>query len=260
MKLFGKRIGIPTAVFETVYTMPAWQKAAIFLAAWLVPVAAFWFLFLASTQEELRSLTKQIPELQEEIRRLEAKAKTLPQLEAELKGLSDIFNKATRLLPESEDIPSILSQISSLGNEAHLQFSSFKPGSERKQDFYAAIPVNITITGPFHNTMAFFDKVAHMSRIVHITSVNMGGAKQSGEIWSQKGANAPAGGGAAVQQAQPSAQSGSGEGQGGKVERGGSWVVTTTCTAETYRFLTEDERKKSSKKKSKKRRKKRRRR
>ncbi len=247
MKIFGRRQLIPPAVFEAVYAMPAWQKALIFLGAWLIPIVAFWFLFLSSTLEELTDVTKKIPELEREIARLEAKARTLPKLEAELKGLSQIFDKATKLLPESEDIPGILSQISSLGNEAHLRFSSFKPGSEQKMGFYAAIPVSISVTGPFHNTMAFFDKVAHMARIVHITRVSMGGAKQSGEIWSQKGAQGaqPAGG-----STETANGGGGGSTQGGEgIERGGSWVISTTCTAETYRFLSPAERAKGGGKK-----------
>ncbi len=249
MKPFGRSNWIPNAVFEAVYVMPAWQKAAIFLAAWLVPVAAFWFFFLSGTLDELTHLTQRIPQLKREIARLEAKARTLPQLQAELKGLQEIFNKATKLLPQSEDIPGILSQISSLGNEAHLRFSSFRPGGERRKGFYAAIPVSITVTGPFHNTMTFFDQVAHMPRIVHITNVSMGGARQGGKIWSQITGEGGAGGGGPKGSGANKAGGTSRPGPAGKggVERGGSWIITTVCTAETYRFLTPKERGKGGK-------------
>jgi len=230
---------IPPYVFDAVYRMPAWQKALIFAASWIIPIALFWFLFFSGKIGELDSISTRIPKLRQEVKQLEAKKKLLPKLEKELEGLQEILKQAMRLLPEKEDIPSVLTEISSLGNESRLEFKSFRPGKEVVHDFYASIPVSLEFQGPFHNTLVFFDHIAKMARIVHITEVNMGGAKQSKAIFSQTANNSGQGGSGAAQTSGGS--NGETGGDADSLLRGSSWVINTKCNAATYRFLTPEE-------------------
>ena len=248
---------IPPHVFDAIYRMPAWQKALIFVASWAIPLALFWFLFMSAKLGELDSISTRIPKLRQEVRQLEAKKAQLPKLEKELQELEKLLATALKLLPEKEDIPSVLTEISSLGNEARLEFKSFQPQKERIKDFYVEIPVNLEFSGPFHNTLVFFDKVSKMARIVHIKDVTMGGGKESAGIYSQLAAGSGSGG--PVPSQASSGAPGQSADQGG-ISRGSSWVINTKCTAVTYRFLTAEELKaqQKKKKKKKKRRKKRR--
>jgi len=224
-------IKIPPTIFEFVYQLETWQKLAIFAISWLIPIVIFWFLFLGPKIEQLNRLNQQIPRLEAQVNILEAKAQQLPLIKEELNLMQQILKRALQLLPTKKDIPSVLTQISTLGNECHLEFISFQPKKEKIKGFYAAIPVSIVIEGPFHNTLTFFDKVTRMARIVHIKSVNMGGAKQSKAIWSQTVSNK-------VNNSKSNlTKKVNGQNQG----IGGSWIIKTTCQAVTYRFLTKEE-------------------
>ncbi len=250
MKISKPSFKIPPQLFDAVYNLPAWQKALIMIASWVIPLGLFWFFFLSSSLGEMSTISDRIPKLKKEIRQLEAKKKRLPLMENDLKAMEEILKQALRLLPEKEDIPSVLTEISSLGNESGLDMNSFTPGREQIQGFYAAIPVSLSFSGPFHNTLVFFDKVGKMARIVHIRNIKMGQAKESKNIWSQKGsvagAKIPGGANAAVASSSGTDDS--------SVERGSSWVIRTTCQAVTYRFLTPEEQKARNKKNKKKRR------
>ncbi len=257
MKFKKLSFKIPASVFETVYSLPLWQKAAIFAGAWLVPLVAFWFLFASSRLAEMDSLSSQLPGLRHQIHQLQLRSKQIPQLEEELKTIENILTKAMKLLPETKDIPSVLTNISSLGNEAHLQFEMFQPTGEIPVDFYAKIPVNLTFSGPFHNIVGFFDKVSRMPRIVHIKEVDMGRAERSKEVWSQTGQRGAKPGlkeqsnqGEGTQQVTPGPEGG---GTGDlSIQAGGTWIVKTTCKAVTYRFLSAEEQKKARSNKGKK--------
>lgn len=235
---------VPAGLFQTVYSLPIWQKAAICIVVWSLPVALAWFLFLAPAMEEIRVIEGKVPKLKKELAILEAKAKRIPDIEKELKDLELILKKALKLLPEKEDIPSVLTDVSSLGNQAGLEVKSFNPNKERVNDFYAAIPVSLSIKGPFHNTVSFFNNVGRMARIVHIQEINMGKAFKKTEIWSQKGTGA---GGKAAKQA-------GGDKDDESVESASNWIINTQCKAVTYRFLSPEEQKAmKNKKKGKKR-------
>ncbi len=236
------QVKIPSTLFDTVYTMPVWQKILIFILSWLLPIGLFWYLFLSARIGEMDSISTKIPRLKQEIAILEQKSKQIPKLEKELKEMEGILKQAMKLLPEKEDIPSVLTEISSLGNEARLEFQAFKPGSEKINKFYAAIPVSLELEGPFHNTAVFFDRISRMARIVHIEDVSMGNAKESSQIWSQAVNKQP--NGSAVQGASDASKTSAQDGKG-VVQRGSNWVIHTKCTALTYRFLTPQEQKKA---------------
>ncbi len=243
------QLKIPSTLFDSVYAMPMWQKALIFLASWILPIVLFWYLFLSVRIGEIDSTSQKIPKLRKEIAVLEQKSKQIPKLEKELKEMGGILKEAMKLLPEKEDIPSVLTEISSIGNEARLEFQAFKPGPERKKDFYAEIPVSLDLKGPFHNTVVFFDRVSRMARIVHIEDVSMGNAKESSQIWSQAVNKKE------TKSAAPASTETKGTGNGsdkGIVQRGSNWVIHTRCTAVTYRFLTPEEQKQKKGKKKKK--------
>jgi type IV pilus assembly protein PilO len=241
------KLSLPQNLYDNLYNMPAWQKAVIFILSMAIPVAIFWYLFLSSAWGELDTIEAKIPRLRQEIAHLKAQEKTIPELEKELALMKDILKKALKLLPEKEDIPSILTEVSSLGNEARLNIESFTPLRERKASFYAAIPFSMQFSGPFHNTVKFFDHISKMARIVHIKDVSMGNPTKARSIQSKQAGNVGSGGegnSQSVTVAVESATSGTGAESAteGKVGlRGGTWIINTSCTGETYRFLTPEE-------------------
>ena len=243
---------IPPGLFQTVYSLPVWQKAGIWLLVIIIPIALFWFFFLSACLEEMKTMSEKIPNLRQELVKLEAKSKQIPQLEKELDTIKEILQKALKLLPEKEDIPTFLPEISSLGNEAGLDFLSFKPQREQPKAFYAAIPISMEFNGPFHNTVDFFNNVSRMARIVHIKSVSMGKAKQTTKVWSQKGSATSNQKTEATGEAAPIKGAAEGLTEGQEVKRGGTWIINTRCDAVTYRFLSPKEQQAKKKKKKRK--------
>jgi type IV pilus assembly protein PilO len=90
-----------------------------------------------------------------------------------MKAAESRFKLVMKSLPEKEEIPSLLSNISLSGQDAGLEFVLFQPKKEVKKDFYAEIPVAIKVTGKYHNVALFFDKVARLPRVVNIRNIMM---------------------------------------------------------------------------------------
>jgi type IV pilus assembly protein PilO len=232
---------IPPGLFQTVYFLPVWQKAGICLLAIVIPIALFWFFFLSVRLGEIKTISEKIPKLRQELVELEAKSRQLPQFEEELNIMEGILQKALKLLPEKEDIPAFLPEISSLGNEARLDFLSFNPQKEEIGAFYAAIPIHMEFNGPFHNTVEFFDNVSRMARIVLIKSVSMGKASQTTKVWSLKGSAISNQKTESTGEAAPIKGTGEGLTEDQGIKRGSSWTISTICEAVTYRLLSPEE-------------------
>jgi len=132
---------------------------------------------------------KKIDELKQEQETLEtrlvrakAKARQLKHFQDKLKKAQTEFKIAVKKLPEKKEIPSLLSSISRSGRDAGLEFLLFEPRDERTKEFYAEIPVSIIVTGNYHKTALFFDKVARLHRIVNIDDIKMIATKGSGDL------------------------------------------------------------------------------
>ena len=90
---------------------------------------------------------------------------------------------AALLLPKQKEIPALLTNISEQGTSSGLEFNSFVPKAERKEKFYAVIPVAITVNGSYHNIGSFLDKISKLNRIVSVNNINLSkGGRSEGQM------------------------------------------------------------------------------
>ncbi len=70
-------------------------------------------------------------------------------------------------------MPNLLVDISQTGLAAALQEKLFQPGAEAKKDFYAELPIKITLTGTYHDFGAFVSGIAALPRIVTLHDITI---------------------------------------------------------------------------------------
>lgn len=156
----------------------------------------FWWSYLPQS-EQIERLRGELKKAQGELERLRRVEQDLRAFKKEFKEVEAKFIQALQLLPDKQEIPSLLASISKLGADSGLEFLLFQPQQEIPRSFYAEIPLKVEVSGQYHNVAAFFDRVSKLSRIVNIGSVTMTPAKRQGE----------------------------------------DVVLTTGCTATTYKFI-----------------------
>jgi len=164
---------------ENILKLPNKQKVAIFVAILLVEAGVLiWTLYLprhkdlGELQDKRNSLRTQV----EETRKI---ANNLPRFKREYDDLNKELERALTELPNQKEIPTLLTSITSAGKDAGLDFLVFKPKPEIPQDFYAVVPVDITVSGNYHNVANFFAAVSRLSRIVNISNVVFSDIKPS---------------------------------------------------------------------------------
>jgi type IV pilus assembly protein PilO len=134
--------------------------------------------------ESLKTLSTTVDEMRQSVQKHQTVATGLDELKARLVALDETLKVAITLLPETREIPELLTQISQLGLSAGLEFRLFKPEPERPADFYAEVPVSLAILGFFHDLTRFFDHLSRLSRIVNVTDIKIGLAKGKGEAYT----------------------------------------------------------------------------
>ena len=150
----------------------------IFAVIIILPVVTFYFLYFTAQTQEIKKLESKTTKLRKEIAGAKARAAKLDEHLAEMEETQRLFAEASVLLPQKKEIPSLLTNISALGTNSGLTMARFKPGGEKKKEFYATIPVSLKISGPYHNIGTFLYEVSKLDRIISATHISLGGAKK----------------------------------------------------------------------------------
>ncbi|MDP2107267.1 MAG: type 4a pilus biogenesis protein PilO, partial [Desulfobulbaceae bacterium] len=153
------------------------HKVAIALAALIVPAALFYFLYFSPKRQEIIALEASVTQLQQQIAEVKVKAAKLDEQKALMADIEKKFKEAALVIPDTKEIPSLLSSISGEGSRAGLDILSFVPGAEAVKGFYAEIPVALSVNGTYHNVGYFLDTVSKLPRIVNVSKVLLGSPK-----------------------------------------------------------------------------------
>ena len=164
--------------FEKISKLGMVQRLLIFTGTIILLVGLFiWFVYLPKTGE-IGTLKSNIEKLDREISLAKIKTRDLGKLETELAEAQERLESALKFLPTASEIPSLLKNITKLGNESNLEFLLFSPQKEVSKEFYIQIPVNVEVQGSYHDVAIFFDKVGRLDRIVNVVNVNMAPVKE----------------------------------------------------------------------------------
>jgi type IV pilus assembly protein PilO len=201
----------------------------------------FWFLYLESALDKKSGLEEKKAKLDQQIEEKDRIAKQRDKFLKEVQALKEAYQQALTKLPNQREIPGLFLSVAEAGRESGIEFNLFEPKAPEKkakpesqvvqnlkpsdqraeakagaaakgapakpaepEHFYEEIPVKVSVSGPFHSTALFFDRVAKLPRIVNIEDITMG------------------------------------EGKDLKGQR----VLTTSCTIKTYMFLDKTDEKK----------------
>ena len=101
------------------------------------------------------------------------KAANYQAYEDQLEEIKESFGTMLRQLPGETEIPSLIVDISQTGLAAGLQEKLFVPQPEIPRDFYAEKPINIRLTGSYHEIGNFVSGIAALPRIVTLHDINI---------------------------------------------------------------------------------------
>jgi type IV pilus assembly protein PilO len=149
------------------------KAAALFILFVVIQAAAYFFLWepqIAQVEKGRADVAKQKDTFLEK-KKLAVNLDAYKQQRAEIE---QAFGALLKQLPNKSEMDALLIDINQAGLGRGLAFELFKPAtSENFTEFYAELPVNIKVTGNYHDLGAFASDVAKMPRIVLLTDLKL---------------------------------------------------------------------------------------
>lgn len=132
-----------------------------------------YFFYWSGQFEEQDTLAQQETRLRDDYKSKMAQAINLDALEAQQQQVNRYVERLEKQLPSKAEMAALLSDINQAGLGRGLQFQLFKPGQVVVKDYYAELPIDIKVTGNYHDIGEFAADMAKMPRIVTLNNLSL---------------------------------------------------------------------------------------
>lgn len=161
--------------------LPFYGQVLVFaaLALGIVVIAYFVFPNLKTMQAEIDTMREDLAEKQREISDGQAIEARLPEFEREIEALKQKLGDVQQILPTGRETGDLLRWIKNLGDQSNLDLKSFSPGGLRPVEFYKEFPIEMNVTGTYHDLGLFLDRVSKYQRIINVDNLRMSKAART---------------------------------------------------------------------------------
>ncbi len=158
---------------------PLAPRIAVLLGLFALILLAGWWFWWNEQLDTLAQRQQDELRLKEEFVAKKTQAVNLDLYVQQLNEIDRSFGALLKQLPNKSEVESLLVEINQSGMGRGLQFELFKPGPEIVKDFYAELPINVRLTGSYHDFGAFAGDVGRLSRIVTLNNISITGNPQA---------------------------------------------------------------------------------
>ncbi len=145
--------------------------ATLILLLALVIFLGYWFDW-RNQLAEINTLRERESTLRTTFIDKKRQAINLPAYQKQLEDIEQAFGALLRQLPNRSEMDALLTDINQAGLGRGLQFELFKPATqETTSEFYAELPINIRVTGSYHELGSFASDIAQLPRIVTLNDI-----------------------------------------------------------------------------------------
>jgi type IV pilus assembly protein PilO len=135
------------------------------------------FLYWSGQFEEQEAGAAKEKQLRDEYQIKTAQAANLEALIKQKAQVDQYVVRLEKQLPSKAEMAALLSDINQAGLGRGLQFELFKPGQVLVKDYYAELPIDIKVTGNYHDIGSFAGDMANLPRIVTLNNLDLAAGK-----------------------------------------------------------------------------------
>jgi len=151
--------------------LPTYARHGLLACVTLAVVGLYLLLFFGGDQTKLRALETKRAKVEQNIQAAKAVASNLESFKRKREDLQEQLKTALEKLPESSDLPALLTNITGLGKKSGLEIQTFKQGKKIDRGFYSEQQIELEFSGAYHDIGLFFDRIASLSRIVNLSDL-----------------------------------------------------------------------------------------
>lgn len=152
------------------------QLVCMLLLFGLILTGGYFYVWSDQLQELEAGQVKE-EQLKQQFLDKKKQAVNLDAYRQQLLEIQQAFGAMLKQLPNKAEMETLLTEINQAGVGRGLLFELFKPGAEIKTSEFVEQPIDIRVSGNYHDLASFVSDVAQLSRIVTLGNIQLAPAK-----------------------------------------------------------------------------------
>ncbi|TDJ26252.1 MAG: pilus assembly protein PilP [Gammaproteobacteria bacterium] len=154
-------------------TWPTPIKLILMLVVFSLVLGGGYYYYLTDKQTVLEQAETKEQSLKNDYEKKSSQAANLEAYREQKIQMENTFGALVKQLPSETEVPGLLEDITRTAIDNDLTIESIDLGAERVTEFYAELPIDITVEGDYHKIGSFVSGVANLSRIVTLHDFNI---------------------------------------------------------------------------------------
>lgn len=131
----------------------------------LILGGGYWF-FIKDQYVQLDQVKQKETELRKQYEEKAYRVANLEVFKNQMVEMEETFGALVKQLPSDTEVPGLLEDITNTAVGSGLALQEVKLQPEQRRDFYVELPINIRVSGSYHELATFVSSVASLPRIV----------------------------------------------------------------------------------------------
>lgn len=156
-------------------------KVAI-AALFVVLMGVLYFIgFYADVSTSIDNAKTRTNQLNTELQKAQASKDAYQKDLDEKTRREQLSREQKKILPDDSETPAFLSAIQGVATVSGVNLTSWSPTEEIPQEFFAKVPMKLTLSGKFHQVAKFFYGVGQLDRIINVEDIQIKKPKPKGD-------------------------------------------------------------------------------
>lgn len=161
--------------------LPLSSKVLLLLVINGVLIVGYYLTIHTGLTEEIESALNRSQQLRQNLKKAQARQQEYLSLREELAGREVLDRQYQRILPERSEMAAFLGDLDRLTELSGLRVEHVQPKPDKTEEFFIKVPVELALSGKFHQLAKFFYNVSRLERAVNMENLSLTEPHQSGE-------------------------------------------------------------------------------
>jgi len=153
--------------------LPLWGQWVVVLLVCGLIAATGWYAWLSGQKQTMENRMRQVDELDGQIRQGKEAQRRVDELNRQIDSILRDLELLKSIMPLDPETGKLLRVFQGYARDQNLLIKKISPKPIATQELYSQQAYGMAVTGKYHDMALFFDKIAHMRRIVNISGLQM---------------------------------------------------------------------------------------
>jgi type IV pilus assembly protein PilO len=153
------------------------QWAALILGAMLVTVGLYFTVFKSKRDANAQAQQGLEAKLRENAE-LESYRPKLKDMERQVANLKQQLDIERRIVPDEKEVDNFIKMLDAEALKTGIEIRRYTAKPVANKEYFAEVPFELEIDGPYYSVMSFFDHVGKLERIVNVSNLLVSNTKK----------------------------------------------------------------------------------